>query len=216
MKTKLIDLKTKQDHLFMDASKILSSLGAPVRIKLIHYLAQAPLTVEVLSEKIGQSVANTSMHLRKMLSDKILKVEKIGQKRMYSLHPAAFEFWEDCQDFIQKIDPSLRMDEDKTNTRWPYSNRDTINMAELGEVVLIDLRPHEEIVPDKISSKKYYNHIPFSELNKHLSKLPKRKSLLLICRGRFCALSLYAVNLLRENGFKAYRLETSWFELNNH
>jgi DNA-binding transcriptional ArsR family regulator len=67
MKKKLNELKTKQDHLFNDASSILSSLSAPVRIKLIHFLSQAPLTVEVLSGKLGQSVANTSMHLRKML-----------------------------------------------------------------------------------------------------------------------------------------------------
>ena len=216
MKKSLIELKTKQDRLFSDASGILSSLGAPVRIKLIHFLSQAPLTVEVLSEKLGQSVANTSMHLRKMLSENILQVEKIGQKRLYSLHPAMFKFWEDCQDFVQKIDPTLRMDEEESSFRWTHSIRETLKMAQDGELVMVDLRPQDEVMPDKISKKKFYLNIPFHELKDQLSILPKRKNILLICRGRFCALSLYAVNHLRENGLKAFRLEESWFELHQH
>jgi DNA-binding transcriptional ArsR family regulator len=216
MKKHLIELKTKQDRLFSDASSILSSLGAPVRIKLIHFLSQAPLTVEVLSEKLGQSVANTSMHLRKMLAENILQVEKIGQKRLYSLHPAMFKFWEDCQDFVQKVDPTLRLDEEDSDLRWTYSIRETLKMAQDGELVMVDLRPQDEVIPDKISDKKFYLNIPFHELKDQLSILPKRKNILLLCRGRFCALSLYAVHQLRENGFKAFRFEESWFEINQH
>jgi len=117
---------------------------------------------------------------------------------------------------VQKVDPTLRMDEDDSLFRWTNSMRETISMARDGKVLIIDLRPQEEVVPDKISNNKFYLNIPFHELKDQLSALPKRKSILLICRCRFCALSLYAANDLRENGFKAFRFEESWFEINQH
>ncbi len=58
-------IKNRQDEIFLGISNLLSGISSPVRLKLLHFLSQAPLTVEVLSNKIDQSVANTSMHLRK-------------------------------------------------------------------------------------------------------------------------------------------------------
>jgi rhodanese-related sulfurtransferase len=206
-------LMEQQDHIFSAMAAIIGGLAAPVRLRLIHFLSQAPLTVEVLAHKIDQSVANTSMHLRKMLSEKIVQVEALGQKRVYSLRPAVLKFWEQCQDFVQELDPTLVLEvkEIYGAIAWDKDLVQTLSMAQEQELVLLDIRPTEEVLEE--FSAPYLIHIPGNLLEQKLKQLPKRKIILVICRGRFCAYSAHTVNLLRQQGYKAYRLDKSWFVL---
>ena len=194
---------------------MVAGLSSPVRVKLIHFLSQGPLTVEVLADKIGQSVANTSMHLRKMLACQIVSVSAQAQKRIYSLHPAVFEFWEVCQNVSQKIDPSLAIDSTKVyaDLDWKEDLHSIIKAVKIEKTVILDVRPRDEIT----QSLKGLNvlNIPSTDLINNLNRLPKDKTILVFCRGRLCALSSYAVQLLRENGFNAFRLNHSWYALNN-
>lgn len=215
MNKKLEQLKDQQDEVFIEVADILNAMASPVRVKLIHFLSQGPLTVEVLATKIGQSVANTSMHLRKMLSSHIVSVSAQAQKRMYSLHPAGLEFWEACQNFTQKVDPNLRIDANQVygDLEWKEGITDTLRMVKSKEAIILDVRPYDEVV-DALDELNVI-HIPTSELLKNLSKLPKKKPVLVFCRGRFCALSSHAVNELRAKGYNAFRLNQSWYALKN-
>ena len=87
MDNKLKVLKQRQEDIFVSLASLLGAMAAPVRIRLIHFLSQAPLTVEVMASKVDQSVANTSMHIRKMLNEGLVTVESLGQKRLYTLAP---------------------------------------------------------------------------------------------------------------------------------
>lgn len=215
MNKKLGQLKDQQEVVFGQMAEILNGVSSPVRIKLIHFLSQGPLTVEVLATKIGQSVANTSMHLRKMLSSHIVSVSVQAQKRLYSLHPAAFEFWEAFQNFTQKVDTNLKIDSSEVygDFDWEVGINETLKLVKKNEAILLDVRPSDEVV-DKLDELNVLN-IPTTELVKNLSKLPKKKPLLIFCRGRFCALSSHAVNELRERGYNAFRLNQSWYALKN-
>jgi DNA-binding transcriptional ArsR family regulator len=211
---KLLQLKQQQGIIFDSMAAILSAIAAPVRIKLIHYLSQSPLTVEVLASKTDQSVANTSMHLRKMLNENLVNVESMGQKRLYTLEPAVFDFWESYQDFIQKLNPSLKFDPQVYcgEIGWTEDWEKTRKLLDKKDVILLDVRPVDEAA-DKLEDFPEVIHIPQQSLKQNLDKLSKRKKILVFCRGRMCALSAYSVNFLRENGFKAYRLEESWTRL---
>ncbi|MFP5491394.1 MAG: ArsR/SmtB family transcription factor [Bacteriovoracia bacterium] len=213
MDKKLEKLKSSQNDVFEGMAYVLASLSAPVRIKLMHFLAQAPLTVEVLSQKIDQSIANTSMHLRKMLNEKVVSVESVGQKRLYSLHPAAFEFWEQCQDFIQKVHPELKLPTEQIygDINWTHTLEESFKMLEDGKIIFLDVRPRDEATA--MTTNKSFLHIPSNELESELSKLSKKKAIVVYCRGRMCALSAFTVNYLRERGYKAFRLKESWFSL---
>ncbi len=213
MDKKLLELKERQSEVFTSIADIIGAMSSPVRIKLIHFLSQGPLTVEILSTKIDQSVANTSMHLRKMLAGKVLKVETQGKNRVYSLHPAALPFWESCQDFIQSVDPSLKLDFKDIDGEmdWMQDLRTTIKMAKNNEIILVDARPQDEVA-ETLSGLNILN-IPSSEIAKNLAKIPKKKPVVVFCRGRMCALSLFVTNELRKNGIKAYRLNESWYSL---
>ena len=207
-------LKTRQGDIFDSMAGILGAIAAPVRIRLIHFLSQAPLTVEVLAQKTDQSVANTSMHLRKMLSEGLVSVESMGQKRLYTLEAPVLEFWESYQDFIQKLDPSLRIDTKEVygEINWNIDWDETKKLIKKNEIIFLDVRPSDEVLDEENKFPEII-HISQQDLKQNLSKLPKRKKILVFCRGRMCALSAYSVNYLRENGLKAYRLEASWTRL---
>lgn len=210
---KLQRLKKQQGNIFESMAGTLSAIAAPVRIRLIHFLSQAPLTVEVLAAKTDQSVANTSMHLRKMLNEGLVNVESMGQKRLYTLEPAVLDFWESYQDFIQKLDPTLKINlqESGGDISWTEDWEETRKLIKKQEILFLDVRPSDEVIDEKEFPS--ILHISQQDLKQNLSKLPKRKKILVFCRGRMCALSAYSVNYLRENGFKAYRLEESWTRL---
>lgn len=213
MDQKLITLKEQQAEIFVTMADMLAALASPVRIKLIHLLSQGPLTVEVLSQKIDQSVANTSMHLRKMLAAKVVTVSVIGRNRLYALHEAVFEFWEYCQNFAQQVNPGLELDVVNLfgEINWNKDLEETTALIQSDAVTLIDVRPEDEVSEDLGAFPVV--SIPCFELEKHLATLPKDRPLLVFCRGRWCALSAYAVNLMREQGLQAYRLNQSWFSL---
>jgi DNA-binding transcriptional ArsR family regulator/rhodanese-related sulfurtransferase len=210
MDHKLKILKERQEGIFVSMASLLGAMASPVRIRLIHFLSQAPLTVEVMAYKVDASIANTSMHLRKMLSEGLVSVEVLGQKRLYSLAPQVLEFWEDYQDFAQKLDPALVLTTSDIygDINWKLSWPETKKQVKSGQVLLLDVRPQDEIISSEDSER--ILHIPQGELKSNLKKLPKKKTILVFCRGRMCALSAFSVNYLRENGFNAYRLDVSW------
>lgn len=216
MVKKLQTLKNQQDEIFSAIASILNGISSPVRIKLIHFLSQGPLSVETLAIKIDQSMANTSMHLRKMLAVHIVTVTVQGKNRLYSLHPSALAFWESCQDFVESIAPHLKLDIENVyeDMNWKENLKKTVKMAKSNEIVLLDARPSEEVL-DSLAPLPVLN-IPSTEIVKNLSVLPKKKPILVFCRGRLCALSSYVVNELRKKGFNAYRLNESWYSLKKH
>ena len=56
MDKKLLKLKEQQNELFCSIAAIIGAISSPVRIRLIHFLSQGPLTVETLAIKIDQSL----------------------------------------------------------------------------------------------------------------------------------------------------------------
>lgn len=205
-----------QSQLFLELSVLLASVAAPVRLKLIHFLTQAPLTVDVLAKKVDQSVANTSMHLRKMLQAGVVEVKGLGQKRLYSLHPAISVFWEQVQDLIFQLRPEFTLlKKEIIDWQWTASAEDTMAMAKRKEILLLDVRPNDEVLPDKMQSLKglHYMHIPNQDIEMRWRELPKKMNIVVICRGRLCSMSTIVVSLLRGFGLNAFRSNNSWSTL---
>ena len=74
---------------------------------------------------------------------------------------------------------------------------------------MIDVRPESEYraghIPGAIS-------IPVAELKARLKELPKQREIVAYCRGPYCVMAIDAVELLRNKGFKAQRLEDGVIE----
>ncbi len=213
MDKKLLKLKERQQGIMAQMASIMGFLGSPVRVQLLHFLSQGPLGVDTLADKTGQSLANTSMHLRKMLAAGVVDVRAEGKGRVYSLHPAAQAFWEACQDFTQEVDPALRLQTSDLyeDQEWHMDLKETLKMARQGKVVLLDARPADEGGPPLKGVP--MQRLPAGDISRSRSKLPKNKPVLVFCRGRLCALSAFAVDELRKRGHRAYRLNHSWYAL---
>lgn len=209
--------KERQDFLFNEVSSLLGALASPVRLKIIHFLCQAPHSVEHLAQKINQSVANTSMHLKKMQRENILKTEVSGQKRIYSLsNPEMRDFWEQIQAFALSHNPSnsLRSDEIyREELEWRKDIQETIKLIQSKKIILLDVRPQDEVEVDDLTYKKYVRHIPYEDLKEAADSLPKTKTILVICRGRLCVMSNESTYLLRKLGYDAYKFDVSWHQI---
>ena len=49
--------------------------------------------------------------------------------------------------------------------------------------------------------------MPLSELKRQLDSLPKYREVVAYCRGPYCVFAIDAVQVLRENGFRAVRMD---------
>jgi ArsR family transcriptional regulator len=104
---------------------------------------------------------------------------------------------------IQRIREDIYTDKD---------HMEKVKMDELllrmknGSVTIIDVRPKDEYEILHIPGA---NSVPIDELEKHLATLPKEQEIVAYCRGKYCMLSVEAVELLRSHGFKVSRSEES-------
>ena len=212
MNAKLLATKEKQNEIFSTLSELLLGMASPVRVKLLHFLSQGPLSVEVLSDKINQSVANTSMHLRKMYGSGLVDVTIVGQRRLYQLQEGVLPFWERAQDLLQTLHPELSLKTETTYGEIEWSDlKEFKQLLKEKKAILLDVRPTDEAQSFPLADLSFYRQLPATELDQ--LELPKSKKIFVFCRGRFCALSADSVYQLRKRGFEAYRLSHSWFEL---
>lgn len=207
-------IRQRQSESFASAAEILTALSSPVRLRLVHLLSQGPQTVEILSKKLGASVANTSMHLRKLALLGLVKAEVEAQHRRYLLHPAMFDFWEQTQDFLQHFDPQLfELTPTPDGARWELSARETRSLLDSGKAILLDVRPADERAHWDLPARWRVVAIAGHELRPRLAELPRTKKILVACRGRLCALGTFSVTQLRAAGLEAYRLPYSFHQL---
>jgi rhodanese-related sulfurtransferase len=77
------------------------------------------------------------------------------------------------------------------------------------EVVVLDVRPTEEYqaghIPGALS-------VPLAELKERLNTLPKNREIVAYCRGPYCVMAIEAIELLRNKGFRAQRMEQGVIE----
>ena len=209
--------KERQQFLFEELAAQLEALASPVRLKILHFLTQAPHSVEQLASKIDQSVANTSMHLKKMQREGLLKNETLAQKRIYSIaHPSLLGFWEEIQNLSNAHHPENIIhskDFYDEELEFPKNDEEIVKLIKARKLTLLDVRPEDELHEADSIYKKYVLHIPSSELKKQKDIIPTSRPIIVICRGRMCVMSHEVTSQLRKLGYEAYRINKSWFQL---
>jgi rhodanese-related sulfurtransferase len=209
-------LMYKESRMFKDSTyaqlaRIGKAISSPRRLEILDILAQGSKTVETIARETDMSVANTSQHLQTLLESRLVEYDKRGIYSYYKLADRT------VVNFILSLQllAENRITELQRLREEIYTNKDNmeqIKMDELivrmkeGNVTLIDVRPKEEYEMMHIPGA---NSIPMEELEKQLSSLPLNQEIVAYCRGRYCLLSVEAVEILRAHGFKAVRLEDS-------
>jgi rhodanese-related sulfurtransferase len=84
-----------------------------------------------------------------------------------------------------------------------------LKRARKGDVVILDTRPAREYAAGHIAGA---ISVPIDDLPRRLRNLPKSKSFVAYCRGRYCIYADQAVARLRASGRRAHRMAAGFPE----
>lgn len=182
------------------------------RLEILTILMQSEKTVEELAEETNLSVANTSKHLQILLKSHLVKNKRVKNFIYYEIFSQKVMnllsvFFKTANEQIEKqaIVNSLFLNDDLTSEKI-LSLEELDKKMNSQEIILLDVRPHEEYVtahiPGAIS-------MPIEELANTLKKLPDNKLVVAYCRGPHCVMSTDAIALLEQSGRQAVRLTES-------
>ncbi len=204
-----------KDKVYTELSKVTKALANSVRLEIIDLLAQGPFSVEQIANHTGQSVANTSQHLQTLKNARLVQITRHGNFINYSLAGEnVFNAWAGLRELgftynaeVEKVIHDFRNEH--------YSDIEAVDaetlaeMIDNDEVVLLDVRPKEEYKRGHIHKAL---SAPYDKLETCLKKLPKRKTLVVYCRGPLCVYADEAVAFLKNKGYKAIRLDEGFPE----
>ena len=195
-------------------ARVGKALSHPNRLELLEYLAQGDRSVEALARVAGLSVANTSQHLQQLRQAGLVATRKEGQFVYYrvtgdevvelleSLHKVGERNLAEVERLIQS---NLATKDDME----PLPASELLGRAREGEVTVLDVRPEEEYAGGHLPGAV---NVPLSELEARLEGLPPNQEVVAYCRGPYCVLAYEAVARLREQGYRARRLEYGYPE----
>ena len=200
--------RAAKDALYEGFAEVARALASGRRAEIADLLAQGERPVEQIAAEIGQSVANTSHHLRAMARAGLVATRRDGTRIFYRLaSDRVGELWAAMRDVAAEHVAGL-----ERLARAYLGERDgieSVGREELaarlrrGEVVLLDVRPSAEYEAGHIAGAR---SAPLAELRRHLRALPPGVDVVAYCRGPYCVYADEAVRELNRQGFRARRL----------
>ena len=204
----------KKDALYQQFARIGHAVSNPHRLRILHALCQGEKTVEALAERIGQSIAATSAHLKVLRSACVVETRKEWRNVHYRLATdGVADFWLALQRLGEEVLPEVQAVV-KTCLRDPdamieMSGRDLLRLVRHGAVTLIDLRPSDEYAAGHLPGAR---SVPLESLDDLITGLPKRRRIVAYCRGPYCLATIDAIAKLRRAGLSAKGLPTGILE----
>ena len=202
-------------RIFENLGAITQSIASPARLRILQILSNKPCTVEVISEMGDENIGNTSQHLQRMLRAGLVRCQKQGVRRIYSLaNTRILDIWFDLQKLAGEIAPQIQVDENSLSPAELCSDlklSEILKLVKLGKAILVDSRTQEEFESSPANGALNF---PLSQLNKLTASISKSMTVFVYCRGRYCVLANEVVISLRKKGFNAYRLKETSYQIN--
>lgn len=198
-----------KDAIYEQFSRIGKAVSSPKRLELLDLLCQGAKNVETLAQETGLTLANTSQHLQTLRTARLIEAEKEGLYVTYRLaDQMVCEFFRSmrvlAENRLAEVDMIKRRFLEGREDMEPVDRDDLLQRVLEGAVTVLDVRPVEEYrtghIPGALS-------VPLLHLKELLSQLPVDQEIVAYCRGPYCVLAVQAVEMLREKGFRAVRLE---------
>jgi rhodanese-related sulfurtransferase len=200
--------RAAKDALYDGFAEVAKALASGRRTEIIDVLAQGERSVDDIAAEIGQSVANTSHHLRAMARAGLLTTRRDGTRIYYALaSDRVAELWSALRDVasehvagLERLAAAYLGERDGVEV---VDRRELAERLKRGEVMVPDVRPADEYTAGHISGAR---SVPITELRRHLRVLPKDADVVAYCRGPYCVYADDAVRELNRKGFRARRL----------
>jgi rhodanese-related sulfurtransferase len=198
-----------KDAIYEQFSRIGKAVSSPKRLELLDLLCQGAKNVETLARETGLTLANASQHLQTLRAARLIEAQKEGLHVTYQLcDPKVCAFFRSmrvlAESQLAEIEMIKRRFLENREGMEPVDRNDLLERVKQGAVTVLDVRPVEEYraghIPGALS-------VPLAELEKRFSKLPRDQQIVAYCRGPYCVLAVQAVEMLRQRGFQAIRLE---------
>lgn len=203
-----------KDQLFDAFASVGRALGNGRRAEIVDLLAQGERSVEEVAGEIGQSMANTSHHLRSLAGAGLLQSRRDGQRIIYRLtSDRVAELWAALREVAvtHVADVEVLADAylgERAEVEQVTAD-ELADRLDLGRVVVLDVRPAVEYTAGHIAGAR---SVPIDDLDTALGALPRSREVIAYCRGPYCVYADDAVRLLRARGFKARRLDSGYPE----
>jgi rhodanese-related sulfurtransferase/DNA-binding HxlR family transcriptional regulator len=206
--------RAAKDALFDGFAEVAKALASGRRAEIVDLLAQGERSVDEISDEIGQSVANTSHHLRAMARAGLLSTRRDGTRIYYALAGERVEvLWAALRDVAaEHVAGMERLAADYLGDRdglEAISRKELAARLRRGDLVVLDVRPEPEFRSGHIAGAR---SVPINELRRNLRALPKDVEVVAYCRGPYCVYADDAVRELNRRGYRAQRLEDGYPE----
>ena len=206
--------RAAKDALFDGFAEVAKALASGRRAEVLDVLAQGERSVDEIADEIGQSVANTSHHLRAMARAGLLTTRRDGTRIFYGLAgERVAALWGALRDVaaehlagIERLTQAYLGDRDALEA---ISRDELAARLRRGDLVVLDVRPEPEFRAGHIAGAR---SVPISELRRNLRALPKEVEVVAYCRGPYCVYADDAVRELNRRGYRAHRLEDGFPE----
>lgn len=200
--------------LFDGFAEVAKALASGRRAEIVDLLAQGERSVEEIADEIGQSVANTSHHLRAMARAGLLTTRRDGTRIFYGLAgQRVAALWAALRAVaaehvagIERLAEAYLGDRDALEA---ISRVELVDRLRRGDLVILDVRPESEFRAGHIAGAR---SVPVSELRRNLRALAKNVEVVAYCRGPYCVYADDAVRELKRRGYRAQRLEDGFPE----
>jgi ArsR family transcriptional regulator len=198
-----------KQRLFVQFAAVAKTLGHAHRLELLEQLAQGERSVEVLSDRTGLSIANTSQHLQQMRRVGIVVTRREGKFVYYTLADDSIldvltTLRRIAERNVAEVERVVRSYFNERDGLEPVSRKQLLKRLRAGAVTVLDVRPPDEFALGHLPGAV---NIPLRALRTRLAELDPAQEIVAYCRGEYCVLSFEAVALLRARGFNIRRLE---------
>jgi rhodanese-related sulfurtransferase len=206
--------RAAKDALFDAFASAAKALGNGRRAEIIDVLALGERSVDEVAGAIGQSLANTSHHLRLLASAGLLRSRREGSRVVYRLaSDRVAELWSAVRDVAeQHVAEVTVLAGEYLGDRAAIEQVSAAELEERvarGDVVVLDVRPAAEYQSGHITGAL---SMPADELADRLEELVPDADFVAYCRGPYCVYADDAVRLLRLRGLAARRLDVGFPE----
>ena len=203
-----------KDTLYDAFASVAQALGSGRRAEIIDVLAQGERSVDEVAGEIGQSLANTSHHLRFLAKSGLVRSRRDGVRVVYRLaSERVADLWAAVRDVAAHhvAEVSVLAGEylgDRDGVEQVSADELADRLAR-GRVVVLDVRPSAEYRAGHIAGAV---SAPVETLASHPPELRRGGEVVAYCRGPYCVYADDAVRLLRARGIRARRLDVGFPE----
>lgn len=206
--------RAAKDALFDALAGAARALASGRRAEIVDLLSQGERSVDEIAGELGQSVANTSHHLRTLAHAGLVATRRDGTRIHYRLAgDRVGDLWRALRDVATEHVAGLEaVAEAYLGDRRDLRAIDRAELAALvegGDVVVLDVRPTAEYAAGHIPGAR---SVPPDEVEHHLRLLPEDADVVAYCRGPYCVYADEAVRALTRSGRRARRLEDGFPE----